>query len=420
MEQPRQHWRSTNPAGDQAAHKLMIGLLCCTGVGLFCVISSGVGLKVLNDEIDQAKKWDGIWLWEQVECTVLSTGVSCVDEESGSTCAGYPAGKVPSGQPMVFLTEAIAACPGSYWCAKEGDMCNCTGQVTYATELFNGERYTYTAAQSREFSSEAHGLVQCGLDGNGRKFRDPAPGRTKHCWCSPEELLELIGTDSTLNKEHCAAQSTASFDRTPEPPNQIGRRMDSLEANDSSDGSANLDAGTAQEKEADVRHLTSSPRRRRTYSYAPWALVKVPLPHDSFSSGDASSRLACAYEHGVPKASYGDFESDGAYSGAVWQVEDVVKKWGKHSHRQCWVRTEGRNAREGAECAVAMERPGALEEKRKNQLGSGWFWFWIQLGALMICCVPWFVMLFGAFQAYRESRGGTQPYGAVPEDQAPL
>ena len=39
------------------------------------------------------------------------------------------------------------AAPGTYWCAKEGDMCNCTGEITYSPELFDGYVYTVPEAE---------------------------------------------------------------------------------------------------------------------------------------------------------------------------------------------------------------------------------------------------------------------------------
>ena len=117
-----------------------------------------------------------------------------------STCAGYKAGAMPNQRVPVFLTEQIAVCPGlkisgtwhdmedstawnrigwqssllqlssrlcqwekqrmqdsfrpsnaapagTYWCAKEGDMCNCTGEITYSPELFDGYVYTVPEAE---------------------------------------------------------------------------------------------------------------------------------------------------------------------------------------------------------------------------------------------------------------------------------
>ena len=37
--------------------------------------------------------------------------------------------------------------PGTYWCAKEEEMCNCTGEITYSPELFDGYVYTVPAVE---------------------------------------------------------------------------------------------------------------------------------------------------------------------------------------------------------------------------------------------------------------------------------
>ena len=39
------------------------------------------------------------------------------------------------------------AAPGTYWCAKEGDMCTCTGEITFSPELFDGYVYTVPEAE---------------------------------------------------------------------------------------------------------------------------------------------------------------------------------------------------------------------------------------------------------------------------------
>ena len=42
---------------------------------------------------------------------------------------------MPTQEVPVFLTEHIAACPGTYWCSKEQEICNCSGEITYSPEL---------------------------------------------------------------------------------------------------------------------------------------------------------------------------------------------------------------------------------------------------------------------------------------------
>ena len=100
--------------------------------------------------LQKTKAWEVQTAWRQTKCKVLAAGVSCASEDSrdsGSTCYGYKAGAMPNQRVPVFLTEQIAVCPGTYWCAKEGGMCNCTGEITYSPELFDG--YVMLRARSR-------------------------------------------------------------------------------------------------------------------------------------------------------------------------------------------------------------------------------------------------------------------------------
>ena len=61
--------------------------------------------------------------------------------------AGYKVGYMPTQEVPVFLTEHIATCPGTYWCSKEQEICNCSGEITYSPELFDGYVYTVPSAE---------------------------------------------------------------------------------------------------------------------------------------------------------------------------------------------------------------------------------------------------------------------------------
>eukprot|EP00913_Durusdinium_trenchii_P003629 g3357.t1 len=70
-------------------------------------------------------------------------GVSCADEDGVHPCDLNPhATFVPTGSPPVFGSDQLSVCPGTFWCARETELCRCSGEVIYAALLFNGQVYT--------------------------------------------------------------------------------------------------------------------------------------------------------------------------------------------------------------------------------------------------------------------------------------
>eukprot|EP00747_Dinoflagellata_sp_TGD_P147001 gnl/TRDRNA2_/TRDRNA2_176751_c0_seq1.p1 gnl/TRDRNA2_/TRDRNA2_176751_c0~~gnl/TRDRNA2_/TRDRNA2_176751_c0_seq1.p1 ORF type:complete len:430 (-),score=39.07 gnl/TRDRNA2_/TRDRNA2_176751_c0_seq1:102-1391(-) len=413
--------------------KIILGICVMTVVALITLACLYKSKTDLQYEVQRAHAWEAPWQWHQETCTVLSAGVACVEKDTGSTCGGYPSGaySMPDAQPFVFKTEAIATCPGTYWCAKEGEICKCVGKVTYASELFDGMEYSVDDAD-HEYVMNADGEVHCGHDEAGNPLRDPAPYMIKHCWCTPKQILALLSNKSysSLSKAQCARESDADFEQVLQGQygKAFARRLEikkarsnpesrnAADAHQEDDADIGEDDDDNQEVQERVRRLTqhSSPRRRRTYEYFPWAFVELP-PRDkdsfgnegSFDAGDESKpasgpQFACAYPYGVPLASTDEYTSDGTYSGDVWTVEDIVKGWGKPSERPCWVRSVGSAAEHGQQCAVAMDAPGTLEEHRRSDLRWVGICFWINL-ALLIPCIG--VDMFFGWQLY-SARGG--------------
>lgn len=89
--------------------------ICCTCCCVTLNIGLGFALWASGVFLSKAKAWEVHTAWRQTECKVLVAGVSCVDDESRSTCGGYKAGQMPTQDVPVFLTEQIAVCPGTYW-----------------------------------------------------------------------------------------------------------------------------------------------------------------------------------------------------------------------------------------------------------------------------------------------------------------
>lgn len=113
-------------------------LPCCCVCWIGMTVALGFGMVTAGVFLQKAESWEVRTAWRQAECEVLAAGVSCVDEEKRSTCSGYKMGYMPTQRVPVFLTEHIATCPGTYWCSKEQEICNCTGEITYSPELFPG------------------------------------------------------------------------------------------------------------------------------------------------------------------------------------------------------------------------------------------------------------------------------------------
>ena len=78
-------------------------------------------------------------------------------------------------------------------------MCNCNGEITYSTELFDG--YVYTVPEvERAYKVQSTGMWKCGTDQNGNKFK---------AWKS-RVGLKIAGVEGRLHVEICSdsAQGT--------------------------------------------------------------------------------------------------------------------------------------------------------------------------------------------------------------------
>lgn len=358
-------------------------IICCTCCCLIMNIGLGFGFWAAGIFLRKAQAWEVPTAWRQTQCKVLVAGVSCTDEESRSTCGGYKAGQMPNQSVPVFLTEQIAVCPGTYWCAKEEEMCNCTGEITYSPELFDGYVYTVPAAE-QAYKVRSDGLWKCGTDQMGLPYKvDPAPWHIKHCWCTPDgiqTILEPYGSQN-LHKKECSESSNFDFEEA------NTRRLRRLAATQR----ARRLMQRIKERldHASNRQLHNS-RRRRTYRYTPWALVTVEDDALDYFSSSNNKPISCAYEYGVPQASGQFYHGDGPYSGGVWKAENVALKWGKDPVRPCWVRTQGESA--GGYCSLALQVPGTLKEKARDLLKTVSILFWSCL-----CCTIVMLILCGVF-----------------------
>jgi len=331
------------------------------------IVHIGSGFCLFYDGlfVQQAEAWEVQTAWRQTKCKVLAAGVSCDDTglivpdslgRVSSTCAGYKAGAMPNQSVPVFLTEQIAVCPGTYWCAKEGDMCNCKGEITYSRELFDGHVYTVPEAE-RAYKVMSNGMWKCGTDQSGVQYKvDPAPWHVKHCFCTPDGIQELLrpyGAEH-LHKKECSENVNFDFESKGRRLKEATHRARSL-----------LQRARARLHELwEPRQLASI--ARRTYCYTPWALVTVE-DEDPFHL--RTKYIRCAYEYGVPQASH-RYCGTGPYNGGeVWDAENVALAWGKDPLRDCWVRTQSQSQSvNGGFCGVSMAIPGTLQEKARGDM----------------------------------------------------
>eukprot|EP00439_Symbiodinium_sp_Y106_P040009 s2138_g4.t2 len=398
-------------------------VVCCFCFAWIAVIFSVVGIHDMGDFLNKAEAWDDSTMWQQATCEVLASGVSCTDKESRSTCSGYKAGAMPSTQPPVFLTEQIAVCPGTYWCAKEGELCRCNGEITYAPELFDGYVYTVPSAEM-SYKVASSSTWKCGTDQSGKPYAmDPAPWHVKHCWCTPQGILDILKKHdaSTLHKKECSEAVNFDFDRPArrlEEGPQAVRHVDTEEDEEEDDEELIEGEDTGPRAllsrhmvdAAPARSLKGDSRRRRTYSYTPWALVSLKKESfDSLDAEDGNKQISCAYEFGVPVASSAQYRSDGPYSGPVWEVEKLAKKWGNVSTRPCWIRMRGEAGERLASCAVALEKPGSLKDKAEGSIQGAWSFLWIVLGLAVFCTGLLGVVVVFIVKTLQEHQAGSGP-----------
>ena len=182
-----------------------------------------------------------------------------------------------------------------------------------------------------------------------------APWHAKHCWCTPQGILDILKKHdaSSLHKKECSEAANFDFEQ-PGP-----------------------------------RRLRQSSQKVRI-GCTPWALVSVPKT-DTFDSLEGHSpesdkQISCAYQHGAPAASSNIFyQVDEPLSGHVGEGEGLAKEWGNASTRPCWVRVRGEGGERLASCAVALEKPGTLKDFAEDMVSGGWMLSWFFLCFAVLC-----------------------------------
>lgn len=334
---------------DAAVNSLKLGGLCL-GVSL---IAGAAGVQFYlrfagtQQQVGHTKTWEDAQLWREASCKVVTAGVSCVEDDTGSTCGGLGKRNMKLTElkgAMYFDWDELSVCPGTYWCATEGEQCTCDGKVTYATELFDGK----DVFDHLDMSYTVKGAIKCGTDNSGKPYADPAPYHIKHCFCTPQQVLKQLHAQTSTNASKCAQEANSDYSGKP----------------------------------IAARRLTSSPRRRRTYSYTPWALVEVDVPPEN--GLDTSKKvLTCAYEFGNPQASQGMYQGDDYWTGGGTDLAKLIETW--ISHGSCNVRMADQS---GADtCAVSFGDLGGLTERQSGTIT----WSLV----LVIVCSLAFLFCFG-------------------------
>ncbi|CAK9032180.1 unnamed protein product [Durusdinium trenchii] len=306
----------------------LISVLVLLGFVLF--ILHVVSYEFWTAEVFQqeAEAWDDA-TWQRSYCTILSTGVSCIntkdskDERDWNLCSqnisnmSTPASYDASAPAFSVWQRSI--CPGTFFCAKENEPCICVGQITYSRALFDG--YRYHTPENSSYTLESNGSQHlCGVDQHGQILVDPAPNHKKFCWCTPKKIRQILQKHEQhrpLEQQRCANDADSEF------VSESSRR---LQATYSS--------------------------RRRTYQYTPWALVLERK----------TKEISCAYEYGVPRPSTDLYETAGTHDIDGYGSDDhlkadlVARKWGSGTKRDCWIRDFSKDG----VCAIALKPPHAL------------------------------------------------------------
>lgn len=325
---------------------LPVGIVACSLLLCFLVLTQQPQAR--------GASWADPSRWQEQDCEVLALGVSCTDMATGGTCDSLPIkSDKPSSTPVFFTYEHRASCPGSYYCAGEGEGCLCDGEVLYAPEAFNGVEFVYQDVVS-EYRLQSYGdNLVCGTDSMGVAFlKDPAPNKRKHCWCTPRKLMNLVNEKYILGsgKEECTREANVDF--------------------------ALADDIAGQRVDPKARRLTKSPM----LTYTPWALVSLGTDSSAQKSagGQPIGSVACAFAKGATLASYGDFRSEG--TSAAKQAEAMASSW--RQTNKCWVHKTGRSSG----CAVSMALPAASAQVFDAK--------WIVIIILCGLCAGWLFLLY--------------------------
>jgi len=358
-------------------------------MSLYIIFSAG------PDLMKKEKAWTKETMWKKTQCSVLAAGISCmtIDPTPGNGGIGSPCrGRFPIPNhwdvsdraqqlPLVFTSEERAECPGIYYCADEGDSCDCQGEVLYAYQINATEPVL-------SVTSDGQGVVCSHHPHQGGPFHtDPRPYYRKSCWCKPREVQKLEQSMGHPGPEECAKEADELYNDAPSTASTAS--VDLLSQPRQQDLGQNWSFGSK------LPILTDRVTATVGRGYIPWALVKI----------DGS--VKCAYEYGAPAATCTPLESCQYISGYTYfsnplvdQAEDVIKTWSQNGEDlPCWVRTDN-------DCAVSLSSPKSFEESRQELEQNAKYGLAFSLVGL--CCVLCSMAFEAKTSQGRELRGNGQ------------
>lgn len=312
----------------------LICLLCCF-ISIF--IAGLIGLqnyRNLPGEIEIAKLWaspqNGA-SWVETTCTVHSAGIS---NQGG---CWEPAPKQGLNLMLQLnrdplLPDKFSVCPGIHWCADEGGSCDTChgGDILYSEFLFHGNQpVDHTIGETGDALRETllkykvptgagvtvHGAnqpVQC-AHGDGMPFtEDPAPGKSKACFCTPQNVVDLLREKGPIEPsgQNCAGLANQAF--LSEANHRRLREVVSLQALNSTSQQWMYPEGYCRSEDYSNILMIDAYALNQDYKvYLNWALVEAEAGNSSKPS------LRCAYEYGAPFASREDNDV----------VKDIYQAW---------------------------------------------------------------------------------------------
>eukprot|EP00405_Crypthecodinium_cohnii_P046486 CAMPEP_0206570288 /NCGR_PEP_ID=MMETSP0325_2-20121206/26945_1 /ASSEMBLY_ACC=CAM_ASM_000347 /TAXON_ID=2866 /ORGANISM="Crypthecodinium cohnii, Strain Seligo" /LENGTH=399 /DNA_ID=CAMNT_0054074041 /DNA_START=362 /DNA_END=1557 /DNA_ORIENTATION=+ len=392
-------------------------------------------------QMEKAKSWSNPDDWREADCSVLAVGVSCTERDYNRNCDGFKylhrshlASTLPQVGPVNFRFQDQSVCPGRFWCAYEGNDCECDGSVIFSVQVMVKGNYVAgdVISEADEVQAPPSGHITCGRDATGNPLKDPSPYSIKSCWCTPKVILDKLKQSEAVYRHPrvCARKTNQDFFDEPitqrrrlEGPAFLGQASEDASskqgfANEASElhQQAEEEAKTQEEEEEEakqeeqdeqgdeneeeeeeedatglrrlmIHHTSSDSRRRRTYEYTPWALVEVPP-----NSPDEKPVITCAYKYGTIEAAQGEYHTEGAPGNNLFHVsftdddgrtgQRLADSWMNNGgHHTCQVRTNGLAAADT--CAVAMEPPAGLAQAT----AGGYFWMSATNVVAKICCV---------------------------------
>eukprot|EP00429_Kryptoperidinium_foliaceum_P057501 CAMPEP_0176089734 /NCGR_PEP_ID=MMETSP0120_2-20121206/44941_1 /TAXON_ID=160619 /ORGANISM="Kryptoperidinium foliaceum, Strain CCMP 1326" /LENGTH=347 /DNA_ID=CAMNT_0017423615 /DNA_START=80 /DNA_END=1123 /DNA_ORIENTATION=+ len=262
---------------------------------------------------EQAMAWTQPRFWRSAPCRVLAIGSSCVEVSPRRACTGLAWSGTEAelreiNGALYFEHASSPVCPGSHWCAEEG------------VRLLRRRRFRAASLQRRKvplvLTRPQAVLAQISRDDEvwlrpvraAIESSDDWSRPSGHCWCTPEEVLQLVKRHGTSlgelgERSNRAQEAFEGIGR----PGSGAPLKGSLAGLNTSLLDVDLRASAEGEEEEDMKgQTTHDSRRRRTYAYTPWALVEVPS-QDSAGGGT----VTCAYEHGAPGATFGVHTTSG-------------------------------------------------------------------------------------------------------------